>query len=397
MGIREKLDRRRVDGFLQTEGRALVNGAGQEVLLTGWGLGNWLLCEGYMWLASDTPAFDRPRRIEAVIEELAGKDWAEDFWRRFRESYVTEKDIGAMARMGFNSVRVPINARLFLEEAPGVRFRQEGFACLDRVIDWCEKHRLYAFIDLHGAPGGQTGANIDDSVDDVCRLLTDDDQFEKGLCLWEAIARRYADRWIVGGYDLLNEPVRPVRFEGDASLERYVPRLAEFYERCIERIRSVDKRHIVTLESHHWATEPGFFNRVYDPQMVIHFHRYWCPPDMTAFEPWLALSERLNAPLWLGETGENTIEWFNTMIPLALKLNIGVNMWPWKKMRCVNSPCSVEEPAGWRRLLDFARGGEKPGREEARALLEEYLHNMLIENCRINEDVAACAFIGADE
>ena len=397
MGVREKLDRSRVNGFLRVDGRRVVNGAGEEVLLAGWGLGSWLLCEGYMWLASDTPRFDRPRRIEAAVEALAGKDWEDAFWRRFRENYVTEKDIGAMANLGYNSVRIPINARLFLEEAPGVHFREEGFQCLDRVIDWCEAHSLYAFIDLHGAPGGQTGANIDDSVDDICRLLTEDEQFEKSLCLWEAIARRYAGRWIVGGYDLLNEPVRPVRFEGDSSLEHCVPRLAEFYERCIERIRAVDKRHIVTLEGHHWATETAIFTHVYDPQMVIHFHRYWCTPDMTAFEPWLALSEKLNAPLWLGETGENTIEWFNAMIPLALRMNIGVNMWPWKKMCCVNSPCSVNEPADWHLLLDYVHGGAHPGREKARALLDEYLDNMRIENCRINDDVAACAFSGAGQ
>ena len=392
MTIREKLDRSRVNGFLRVEGRTVVNGAGEEVLLAGWGLGNWLLCEGYMWLANNLPRFDRPRRIEAVIEELTGSDYAAAFWPRFRENYIAEKDFEAMARMGYNSVRIPINARLFLEEAPGVHFREEGFACLGRALDWCEKHKLYAFIDLHGAPGGQTGANIDDSVDDICHLLTDDDWFEKGLCLWEEIARRYKDRWIVGGYDLLNEPIRPVRFEGDTSLEHCVPRLAEFYEKAIARIRATGDNHIVTLEGHHWATETAIFTHSYDPQMVIHFHRYWCPPDMTAFETWLALSEKLNAPLWLGETGENTIEWFNAMIPLALSLNIGVNMWPWKKMNCLNSPCSVTPPDDWQLLLDYAKRGAPPGREKARALLEQYLDNMRFENCRINEDVAACAF-----
>ena len=392
MSVNEKLSRSRVNGFLRARGRRIVNGAGEEVLLAGWGLGNWLLCEGYMWLAHDLPRFDRPRRIEAVIAELAGEDFAESFWRRFRDGYVAGDDFAAMARMGYNSVRIPINARLFLEDGPEAGFREEGFRRLDRAIDWCERNRLYAFIDLHGAPGGQTGANIDDSEDDVCRLLTDDGQFERGLRLWEAIARRYKDRWIVGGYDLLNEPVRPVRFEGDASLEHCVPRLIEFYERCIRRIRATGDGHLVTLEGHHWASDPAIFTHSYDPQMVIHFHRYWCPPDMTAFEPWLALSDRLNAPLWLGETGENTIEWFNAMIPLALSLDIGVNMWPWKKMDCRNSPWSVTPPAGWRRLLDYARGGAHPGRETARALLEEYLRNMRIENCRLNGDVAACAF-----
>ena len=390
--MKKSVSRSRVNGFLDADGRRIVNGAGEEVLLMGWGLGNWLLCEGYMWLAYDLPRFDRPRRIEAVVEELTGKPWADKFWKRFRENYITESDIQMMADMGYNSVRIPINSRLFMREGPGTVFEEEGFRCLDRVLDWCEQYRLYAFIDLHGAPGGQTGANIDDSIDDTCRLLMDDDQFEKGLCLWERIAQRYCDRWIVGGYDLLNEPVRPVRFEGDRSLEAYVPRLAEFYEKCIERIRRIDTKHLITLEGHHWATETEIFTHVYDPKMVIHFHRYGCNPDISAFQPWLELSEKLNVPLWLGETGENTMEWFSAMMPLAASLNIGINMWPWKKMNCQNSPCSVMPPVEWNQILDYARSGAHPGYEKAQKILNEYLKNMLVENCFINEKLAANVF-----
>ena len=390
--MKKNVSRSRVNGFLDVDGRRIVNGAGDEVLLMGWGLGNWLLCEGYMWLAHDLPRFDRPRRIEAVVEELTGKAWADKFWKKFRTNYITENDIQMMAEMGYNSVRIPINARLFMREGPGVNFLEEGFECLDRVIGWCEQYRLYAFIDLHGAPGGQTGANIDDSLDDVCRLLMDRDQFEKGLCLWEKIAGRYVDRWIVGGYDLLNEPIRPVRFPGDADLEEYVPRLVEFYEQCIERIRRVDQKHLITLEGHHWATETGIFTHSYDPKMVIHFHRYGCPPDISAFTPWLELSEKLNAPLWLGETGENTMEWFSALMPLAASLNIGVNMWPWKKMNCQNSPCSVIPPVGWQLILDYARSGVHPGYEKAQKILNDYLKNMLVENCHINEKLAANVF-----
>lgn len=390
--MKKAVNRSRVSGFLDVSGRKIVNGAGEEVLLMGWGLGNWLLCEGYMWLAYDLPRFDRPRRIEAVVEELTGKAWADKFWKRFRDNYITENDIQMMADMGYNSVRIPINSRLFMKEGPGVTFLEEGFERLDRVIDWCEQYRLYAFIDLHGAPGGQTGANIDDSVDDVCRLLMDNDQFEKGLCLWEKIAERYADRWIVGGYDLLNEPVRPVRRPGDTDLEAYVPRLIDFYEQCIARIRKVDPKHLVTLEGHHWATDTGIFTHSYDPRMVIHFHRYGCAPDMSAFTPWLELSEKLNAPLWLGETGENTMEWFSAMMPLAASLGIGVNMWPWKKMRCENSPCSVLPPVEWPLILDYARNGAHPGFEKAQKILNEYLKNMLVENCHINETLGANVF-----
>lgn len=390
--MKKAVNRNRVNGFLNVDGRRIINEAGEDVLLMGWGLGNWLLCEGYMWLSEGCDRFDRPRRIETVVEELTGKAFADRFWKKFRDQYITENDIQMMAEMGYNSVRIPLNARLFVQEGPGIQFVEEGFQLLDRVIDWCETHKLYAFIDLHGAPGGQTGANIDDCIDDVCRLFTDQDQFDKGVALWEKIAQRYADRWIVGGYDLLNEPIRPVRFEGDTALEQYVPRLKEFYEKCIERIRVHDQRHLITLEGHHWATELDIFDHVYDPMMIIHFHRYGCPPDRSAFEPFLRLSEELNVPLWLGETGENTMEWFSAMMPLSASLDIGINMWPWKKMNCPNSPCSVNPPEDWQLIIDYAKGGPHPGYEKAQKILNEYLRNMLIENCSINESISANVF-----
>ncbi len=378
-----------VKGFLDTEGIRIINEDRETVILKGWGLGNWLLCEGYMWKARANERFDRPRRIEAVIMELTGSEYADSFWKRFRDNYITEADIAYMKELGYNSVRIPINARLFLKEDAGLRWVEEGFELLDRVIDWCEKYELYAFIDLHGAPGGQTGANIDDSLDDMPRLLLDDDCFEKGIQLWKRLAERYADRWIVGGYDLLNEPLRPKRTEKDKELEYLVPRLCEFYEKAIGEIRKVDQKHLISIEGHHWATSTEVFCKKYDSKMIIHFHRYACMPDIACYNEFLKLSKRWEVPLWLGETGENTIEWFTAMYPLAEELGIGYNIWPWKKMECSNSPCSVVMPKDWELLLAYTEGGKHPGYEKAREILEEYLHNMLFENCKIDKRVSA--------
>jgi len=34
---------------------------------------------------------------------------------------------------------------------------------MDKVIQWCKQEGLYVLLDMHCAPGGQTGDNIDDS------------------------------------------------------------------------------------------------------------------------------------------------------------------------------------------------------------------------------------------
>lgn len=383
----------RVKGFLDVKGRKIVNGNGEEILLTGWGLGNWLLCEGYMWLSKGSENFDRPRRIEAVIEAFAGREFAQSFWEKFRSTYITEEDIRYLAELGYNSVRVPLNSRLFLsEEAEELQFLEEGFRMVDNCIAWCKKYGLYVFLDLHGAPGGQTGANIDDSKDDMPRLFMEQKYFDRGIALWEEIARRYKDEWIVGGYDLLNEPIRPKRFATDTDVDDLLVRLEEFYEKAIEAVRKIDKRHLFTLEGHHWASDASIFHKKYDEKMVIHFHRYGCLPDISCYQEFMDISQKLDCPLWLGETGENVTEWFTAMYPLAAELSIGYNLWPFKKMEAANSPCSIKKPLDWELLIDYANGKEHPGYGKAREILEEYLENIKFANCERRPEVTKAAF-----
>ncbi|SET58525.1 glycoside hydrolase family 5 protein [Paenibacillus sp. NFR01] len=386
----ERTDRRLVKGYLRAEGRKVVNGDGNEIVLAGWGLGNWLLPEGYMWLASGT-RFDRQRRMETVIRELAGEEYAGRFWKGFRERYVTREDIRRMAELGYNSVRIPFNWRVLMEEAPGINFKEDGFRLLDRCLDWCEEFGIYAFLDMHGAPGGQTGANIDDSVDEFPRLYTDGDSWHKAIELWKEIARRYKDRWIVGGYDLLNEPVRPGLMEGTHEIY-LVQRLVDFYETVIPAIRAIDPLHLLSVEGHHWATQTGIFYKRYDDNMVIHFHRYACPPGMEAFRSFLEVSEKLDQPLWLGESGENLTEWFAALFPLSVSLGIGYNLWPWKKMESFNSPLSVRKPEGWDEFLAYTTGGPHPGFERAQQILDQYLEHMLAENCVPNPTMTNVVF-----
>ena len=388
--MRKEMNRSLVKGYLRASGKNIVNDNNDTVLLNGWGLGNWLLCEGYMWLSQDNQRFDRPHRIEAVIRHLAGSEFSEYFWKEFRSRYITKEDIRLMAELGYNSVRIPFNWRILLEDEPGLRWIEKGFALLDNCIDWCEEYGLYAFPDMHGAPGGQTGHNIDDSIDDLPRLFIDQDSWDKGIAIWEKIAARYKDRWIVGGYDLLNEPIRPVR-EGIIDCDHLVPELMRFYDEAGAAVRKHDRKHMLSIEGHHWSTMTTVFNRRYDDNMVIHFHRYGCMPDFQSYKEYLELSERLNLPLWLGETGENTLEWFTAMYPLAAELGIGYNIWPWKKMETSNSPLSVNKPAQWQKLLDFTEGGERPSYEETQSILREYLDNIQAENCTHNAAVTqAC-------
>ena len=152
------------DGFLKAVGKTIQNNKGERIVMRGVGLGNWLLPEGYMWKFYK-PIADRPRRIEAMIADLLGAEAAADFWTVFRDRYITEADVKRVADEGFDSIRLPINWRVVMNEATG-EFIEQGFEYIQRLVDWCKAHDLYVILDLHGAPGGQTGANIDDCEND---------------------------------------------------------------------------------------------------------------------------------------------------------------------------------------------------------------------------------------
>ena len=393
MTVTEKMSRDRVYGFLRAQDGKIVNGRGEEILLTGMGLGNWLLPEGYMWRFRGR--YNSPRRIEELVRDLCGSRFAADFWRKFRENYITESDIAAMAEVGFNSVRIPIGWRTMMEDEPGISFREDGFALLDWLIDLCEKYRLYVILDLHGAPGGQTGSNIDDCIDNLPRLMTDteSDSREKTMALWREFARRYRDRWIVGMNDLLNEPCRsPI--DGMPELDHDALRLSlkQFYRDCTAEVRKIDDRHMLSIESDYWASRADFFDEVYDENMCIHFHRYWCPPRKFMYDAFLAKREELGVPLYLGETGENHPTWFAAMYPLAAELDIGYNIWPWKKLETGNSPCSVNTPALWNKIVAYTDGGDRPSYADAQAAFTEYLENIRFENCTWRPNVIASIF-----
>src|SRR2546427_7353512 len=99
--------------FVTTRGKELASPEGRPLLLKGINLGNWLLPEGYMFKFKAT---NSPRLIQAAISELIGEDEARQFWKTYRDNYITRADIRFIKHSGFNSVRVPFSYRLFFSD-----------------------------------------------------------------------------------------------------------------------------------------------------------------------------------------------------------------------------------------------------------------------------------------
>jgi endoglucanase len=367
--------------FAHRDGTRLVDASGKPLLLRGINLGNWLVNEGYMFRFEDGP--QSAREIEALFNELIGPADAAKFWQEYRDQYITERDIDRIHRAGFNSIRIPLHYKFF---TPG---NDEGFKLLDRVVAWSRKAGLYVIFDLHCAPGGQTGTNIDDSWGYPWLFESAEEQ-QSTIAVWQRVADHYHNNPTVLGYDLLNEPLPA--FPG---LERYKPLLEPLMKRITHAIRGVDANHVIIATGVNWDSDFSVLGAPFDPNMMYTFHKYWMPPLQDAIQPYVNFREHYQVPVWLGESGENKDEWVAQFVTLLEKNNIGWAFWPYKKMDQTSCPVTFDRPPYWDEVVAYAklppgtgsaqkRLAVRPSLDHSRAALNGLLHNIRYENTRVN-------------
>jgi hypothetical protein len=371
-------------GFVQVAGTGLVDGAGQPLLLRAMDLGDWFLPEGYMWGFSG-PRGDRARRIEQRVQELIGATAAAAFWQAWRDTFVTEDDIARMHDLGFNAVRVALSARMLMPEGQ-TAFDEAGFGYVERLVKWCRAHGVYVVFDMHAAPGGQTGTNIDDDINDQPELFTTPDDQTRLTTLWTEIARRYAASTTVVGYDLLNEPIAPMFSSFNAQLW-------PTYQRLGAAIRSVDGHHILIVEGAAWANDWSTLGAPFDPQLVYSFHKYWDDPSVGSIQGYLDGRAKWNRPLWAGEIGENDPTWYKAAFPMLEKSNVGWGFWTWKKLGSTNNPYGIPVPSQWDAVVAYVNDpSQVPAPGVAQAALDELRQSIPLARCTYNKD-SVCAVV----
>jgi endoglucanase len=367
--------------YVRADGQYLVAPNGQRLLLRGTNLGNWLEPEGYMFGLDGGP--QSTREIEEFFNELIGPEDAQKFWQSFRDAYVTEDDIRFLHQSGLNSIRIPIHYKFFV---PG---NDEGFARLDRVIGWAHKYDLYVILDMHCAPGGQTGANIDDSWGYPWLYESPEDQ-ELTTSIWKRIAEHYRDNPTVLGYDLLNEPIPHY-----PQLQRYNSALEPVYKKITAEIRRVDTHHVIILGGAQWDSNFSVFGPPFDSNVMYTFHKYWTPPTQEVIQQYLDFRSHNNVPIWLGESGENSDAWIHDFTAVLEKNEVGWAYWPYKKLEKTSAFVSWQKPVYWDEIVAFAKirtgtgAAEKqvaarPSLEHSRAALQDLLQKVQFHNCQVN-------------
>ena len=363
-------------GFLKTSNTNIVNSNGEKVILQGIALGGWLVPEGYMF---QIPGSGSPTTIREKIVNLVGEDSANEFYQKFENNYVQEADIKSISDWGFNSIRLPLHYKFF---SPSIgQYIDKGFTIVDSIVSWSKKYNLYVILDMHAAPGGQSPGEIADA-DGVAELWTKKENQDHLIEIWGEIARRYSNETTIGGYDLINEPVLPNNMGNKENRSLHL--------KIRNRVREYDKNHIIFVNGNYYSTTFNGLSPPIDKNMVWSFHKYWNDVTIGTIQYIINFGIQSNRPLWLGEFGENSNEWWSRVIALVESRGIGWNWWTYKKYDTIRAIASVPITKNYRSILDYWAGKTpKPSDEICLNGLMEMAENLLLKNCEIKRDVVA--------
>lgn len=372
--------------FISTRGKEIIGTDGKPFLIRGTNLGNWLVPEGYMFKFNHATS---PRLINETLTELIGPDAASGFWKKYLEAYITSADIHYLKNLGINSIRLPFHYKLFTDEDYlGGRGTARGFALLDSVVTWCRNEGLFVLLDMHCAPGGQTGDNIDDSWGYPFLFDSEANQLLV-VKIWKMIALHYKNEPTVLGYDLLNEPIAHY-----FDTAHFNPKLEPLYKKIVNAIRSVDKNHLIFLGGAQWDSNFKPFGPPFDTKLVYTFHKYWTATTKDVIQEYIDFRDRYNVPIYCGETGENNDDWVMNFRTTLEENKIGWHFWPYKKMDNTAGIITFDRPDQYDRIIAFA-DTSRSSFEEIRkvrpqnqaaviAALNEFLENCRFVHCKPN-------------
>jgi hypothetical protein len=318
--------------WLLTKGKRIEDSQGNRVVLQGVNIGNWLVEEHWMMPFEKSP----PKRSSLnpivdhqslwnVLETRFGKATMHEMRKKYRESWLQDKDFDRIKALGFNSVRVPFLCDI-VDEPEGL------FVWLDSVISSCKKRDLYVILDMHGAPGGQSAEQHTGYLGQN-RFFSDPSLIQKAAKIWEAIAEHYKDEPTVAGYDLLNEP------KGAESNKQLYAASHTLYK----AIRSKDSRHLIFIEDGFKGikfmpnpTEFGWQHVVYSTHMYPHENGFSATIQK-------AIDKRIayKVPFYFGEFNvapHGTLQELKAVIEEMQEAKISFSFWSYKIYRKTKNP-----------------------------------------------------------
>ncbi len=369
--------------LLTVSGKKIINTSNnQEVLLNAINFGNWMVMEGYMM--NSTNQATTQHKWKQKLTTLIGSTNTATFYNAWLANHVTQADIIQVKNWGFNSVRLPLHYEYFVNAGTPDVWNNQGFTILDSVISWCAAAGVYAIIDLHAAPGGQSNNDISDYDNTKPSLWESEANKTKTVELWKKLSERYkAEPWIAG-YDLINEPAW--NLPGGTALR-------DIYGRLTNVIRGNSDNHILFIEGNWYSNDYTGLTPAWDANMVYVFHKYWSNATSEDIKWITDFRDNQNRPIWCGEHGENSNEHFTKISETFSANGIGFSWWPMKKFQSINDFADAKFPTGYTDLLNYL-GGTNPTFNPTTAFntLMQLAENVKLANCTVQSEVLRSIF-----
>ncbi|MBQ4157298.1 MAG: glycoside hydrolase family 5 protein [Clostridia bacterium] len=220
--------------MLRAQGTDIVNQNGEIVLLRGVNAGGWLIMESWMTLTN------APSQLEAfkVLDERFGKEKREELFKIYEDNYFSDSDFDNIKALGMNVVRLPFAWWNLMDDAG--KLKENAFFRLDWFVEKCAERGIYVILDLHAAPGSQNGNDHSGDITGA-KLFDSEEYMAKTELIWTEVAKHFKGNPAVAAYDLLNEPGGKLNSTGVVQWE--------MFNRLYKAIRTVDKDHIIMMES----------------------------------------------------------------------------------------------------------------------------------------------------
>ena len=253
-------------GLVQARGRALYDAQGNYLQLTGINAGQILLQEGWMspfaleplkntdgsYVKDANGNIQYPEFTEEEFRaglksnpNLADYD-VEALLSYYYSCFFTEEDFRIIKEeLGLNTVRLPFYYLNILNEDLTRKEETAAFAYLDWFVEQASKQGLYVILDLHGAPGSQSGYEHSGSAKREANLWHSEENVAATVDLWNYVSQHYLQtrpdlgKWIAT-YDLLNEPT--YTYKGITTKECWA-----VFDRIYDAIRANGDQHVITF------------------------------------------------------------------------------------------------------------------------------------------------------
>ncbi len=175
------------------------------------------------------------------------------------DRFIKEDDIKQIAAWGMDHVRLPIDYTVIEEDNNPFHYKEEGFAYIDKCIEWCEKYNLNIILDLHRTAGYAFHSLSEN------RLFEDEILQNRFISIWQTFAKRYIDCGKNVVFELLNEIVEP-------NSDRW----NILSKKAIAGIREIDSKRVIILGGNNYnsVTTLKELDYIEDDYVVYTFHFY---------------------------------------------------------------------------------------------------------------------------